>query len=244
MRAHRVYCPDLAAGLLALPTEEAHHAATVLRLHPGDAVVAFDGRGQQGVGHIAEVRGKSVSVEVERVEQRPFELPVRLTLAVALPRQHRQSYLIEKCTELGVAGIWPIVAERSTVQPRSESVDKWTRRAVEAAKQASRAWVPSIDRPQAFGEAWERRGEFDECVVFHAGAQSANWLHWLDEHTTCESVLAWIGPEGGWSPAELAITSVVPRVALSPTVLRVETAAVAACAVVASFSTHRPGDEP
>ena len=111
MRCHRLFCPDLTGSTVVLSPEESHHAATSLRLGVGDGVVLFDGAGSEASGLITRVNRKRVDVEVSDVKRVPFELTCRLTLGVAMGRTHRQAYLVEKCTELGVAAIWPIIAE-------------------------------------------------------------------------------------------------------------------------------------
>ena len=113
MTAHRFHTPDLHLGILDLSPNEAHHANAVMRLKPGDAVELFDGKGAIAVGILqaAGKRGASVEVtEIQRVE-RPNSNP--LVLAMAIPKSPRQSFLFEKCTELGVDAIWPITFDRS-----------------------------------------------------------------------------------------------------------------------------------
>src|SRR3989304_974418 len=113
MRIPRLYCPGLTMGANTLSVEESPHAANVLRLRGGDPVVLFDGAGREGAGSIARIRSRQVHADVAAVTTRPFETIHRITLAVALAKAHRHAYLVEKCTELGVAGFWPILTDRS-----------------------------------------------------------------------------------------------------------------------------------
>lgn len=237
MRTPRIFHPNLTAGRLTLDEDEAHHAARVLRMGSGDAVVLFDGQGGLSDGQIASVERGRVTVEVEVPRVVPFDLKYRVTLAAAMSKAHRQSYLVEKCTELGVAALWPILSERSVTRPAEAAVEKWSRRAIEAAKQSLRAWVPQIALPQSLTDAITRRSEFQLCVVA-APSSAVSLSKALSTLPSGANVLAFVGPEGGWSPSELqAFTSAeVNPVALSPSVLRTETAAVAICAAAAMLS--------
>ncbi len=235
MPSGRLFCPGLTSGELTLTGDEAHHATGVLRLNPQDRVRLFDGEGREATAVVSRVERGSLQVEVGKVELRPFDLATRVTLATAMPRTHRQGYLIEKCTELGVAAIWPVLAERSVTKPRPGAVDKWKRRAVEAAKQSGRAYLPRIEPPGPLA-AWLTQVEaFDAVLLTQAGADATPLTEYLDANRSAKSLLALIGPEGGWTDDEVdqARTAGAVSVSLSPTVLRTETAAVVVCAAVA-----------
>jgi 16S rRNA (uracil1498-N3)-methyltransferase len=235
VRRTRVYCPDLAAGVVSLSAEESHHLVDALRAKIGDGVVVFDGRGGEGDGVVHRLRRGGAEVRVDSVSRRPFELSVRITVAVAAVRTHRQGYLVEKCTELGAAAIWPLVTDRGVSKTEAGIEAKWTRRAVEAAKQSGRAWVPGVASPCDFAAAIARRAEFDLCATADVGEGAARFIDALSRLERDGSALVLVGPEGGWSDAERATAELagVPRVTLGPTVLRTETAAVAVCAAAA-----------
>ena len=151
MQQPRLYCPDLCPGTLELPPEESRHLVSSLRASPGSEVVLFDGAGGEAAGVLQRVDRRRAQVVVGRVTRRPFELAHRLTLAVAMGRAHRQGYLVEKCTELGVAAIWPIVAARSVARPDKDAVARWSRRPV----------------PRLGWSAFEIRIRFDEALELH-----------------------------------------------------------------------------
>ncbi|MBU0718723.1 MAG: 16S rRNA (uracil(1498)-N(3))-methyltransferase [Planctomycetes bacterium] len=234
MSVPRLFCPDLHEGPVRLPDEEAQHAVASLRLQPGDPVELFDGRGRRADGQVHRAVAYSLEVEAGEITARPFDIPVRITLAVAMPRTHRQGYLVEKCTELGVAAIWPITTERSVTRPKAAAVAKWARRAVEAAKQSNRYWLPGIEAPQPLAASIARRAEFDSAAMAHPGALSS-FVGFFAGGSRAGSVIVWIGPEGGWSEAETdeAVAAGVTLTGLGPTILRTETAAVSVCAAVA-----------
>lgn len=241
MRIPRLFCPQLVVGINPLDSEEAHHAVHVLRLTIGDEVLLFDGAGRVGSGRIKSVSRQRTTVTAESVNEQPFDLRIRLTLAVAMAKAHRQSYLIEKCTELGVSEIWPLVTARSVAKPAEAAVEKWERRAIEVCKQSERAWVPHFEPPQTLEAALSRQGEFAEAMIAVPGAKSPIDLA-ISKLGSDARLLVFVGPEGGWTPAELSAfeSHRVEGVSLSPTTLRVETAAVAVCAAVALQSCPRP----
>ena len=241
MTSCRLFCPEFSIGSVSPPPEEAHHAIAVLRVAVGDEVLLFDGAGREATGLIARVHRKRLTVDVSRIERRPFELSRRITLAVAMPRTHRQGYLIEKCTELGVAGIWPIGTERAVTRPGPAAVEKWRRRAMEAAKQADRAWIPTIAQPQAFKAALKRISEFETSSMTDTGPSLPPFRSFLGSVPVGSSVLVWLGPEGGWSEEETrqAVEAGAVRSTLSPTVLRTETAAMTVCAAAAMLTMEQ-----
>jgi 16S rRNA (uracil1498-N3)-methyltransferase len=239
MPPRRFFHPHLSAGTIGLSADESHHAATALRAREGDEVVLFDGAGREAAGRITRITRHTVHVEVGEIESFPFELSRRITLAVAPPKTQRQHYMIEKCTELGVAAIWPVLTERGVTRPTAAALDKWRRRAIEAAKQAQRHWLPAIEGPQAIDACLGRCGDFDAVAITDIGVANRSFHAMLAETPPGGSMLVLIGPEGGWTGPErdIARAAGARPVSVSPTVLRVETAAVAVCAAVALHST-------
>lgn len=235
MPQRRFFHPRLTEGIVELAPEEAHHAVTALRAREGDEVILFDGSGHEAVGRIARIRRRGVQVDVGEIKTFPFDLTRRITLAVAPVKAHRQSYLVEKCTELGVAAIWPIATERSVVKPAAATIAKWRRRAIEAAKQSGRRWLPVIEESQSFDVCVARFGAFDIVAMTDVGGSACSFQSFLSGIPEAAAVLVLIGPEGGWVARERESTRAAGAhaVSLSPTVLRVETAAVTVCAAAA-----------
>ena len=240
MSERRFFCPVLSEGRCELPEEEARHALTVLRLGQGDAIVLFDGQGRVATASIASANRKRVVLDVLEIRRLPPELPVRVTLAVAMIKATRQSYLVEKCTELGVSEIIPIETQRGVVHAGEASVEKWQRRAIEAAKQSKRAWVPRISSDQRAKKALEAVSS-TPAVVADLGEASIPLIDFLTARPNLDSLMVWIGPEGGWAAEERAAFAAagVQPVRLAATVLRTETAAISACAIIAAHCLTR-----
>jgi 16S rRNA (uracil1498-N3)-methyltransferase len=235
MRLHRLYCSRLAAGVNELSAEESHHALAVLRLKPGSEVVLFDGAGTEAYGVIQAVRRRLMRVAVASTMNRPFEAACALTLAVAVPKGPRMGLMIEKCTELGVAAFWPMTTARAVVRPSRVTIDKCARRAVEAAKQSGRAWVPAIREPREFADCLAEAGSFGHVCVADPHHNSCTFSDFLAGPFRGGTLLAAVGPEGGWTDDEIveAVRAGATVVSLGAGILRTETAAMALCAAAA-----------
>ena len=231
MSVPRFYVELLAEPVVNLPEAEARHARQSRRLSAGDPVALFDGRGGQASGRIAACSPGQVSIAVESVTQvlRPRPL---LTLAFTPPKGPRQDTLIEKCTELGVAAFQPIETARSVAGASSHRVDKWQRTAIEAAKQAGLTWLPEIRKLLGFEKLLKEAPAHDAALI--AVSSGAPILDLLPQMRDAQSVLALIGPEGGWTDEEIAraIAAGALPVSLGPNILRIETAAIALAAAI------------
>jgi len=220
---------------IVLRAEEAHHARRVLRLAAGDEVLCFDGRGHVWRGRLEAFGRDSASVSVTETlaSERP-RVP-ELTLAQGWLKGDRMDAVVQKATELGAARILAIRTDRSEVRVDGERAERrsqrWRRIVVEAAKQCERAWIPDVaNMPSveavldAAGVAWiafvERDGEPPHAA--------------LTELRGAPSIGVLVGPEGGWSERERSIFAArrVRGLSLGSDVLRADTAAVAALAIV------------
>ena len=231
----QVFVEDPAAPVIA--QDDAHHLGRVLRLRAGEEVIAADGRGSWartrwtgtdgGDGELELVRdaagpGGDGAVQSERRAE------PALTVAFAPVKGERPEWVVQKLTELGIDRIVPLLTARSVVRwhgARGRStVEKLRRVAREAAAQCRRVWLPEVTDTMQFGEL-ASLGEAGEVVL----AQLSG-----DRPSRRQRVVA-VGPEGGWSSDELA--SGLPTVGFGLSVLRAETAAVTAGALLASLRT-------
>jgi 16S rRNA (uracil1498-N3)-methyltransferase len=206
-------------------------------------VVLFDGCGCEATGEIVDVAGRDALTAV--VTQRRTVQPAPaacLTLAVAVCKGPRQRWLVEKVTELGVGGIWPIRCLRSTAVPGRGLAAKWSRWTVEAAKQSGQAWLPQVIEPQDFANVVSALTGFDAAFLASTQVPAQPILTVLATLDPVPArILAVVGPEGGLTEAEenTALEAGVRAVRLGPTTLRVETATVAVAAAVGLWSDHR-----
>jgi len=234
----RLFCPDLARGEMSLSLEESRHAAASRRVDVGETVTLFDGAGCEAQATVTRVSRRGLFVEVADVSHYPHDYEIELTLAVAMGKTHRQSYVVEKCTELGVAAIWPMLADRSVAKPTASVVEKWSRRAVEAAKQSHRRWLPKIEPPRSLAAVVAEFASFRAVAFADASTESIGFDIVLARVDAGVRILVLVGPEGGWSEPERTLIRGAGAVvvSLAPTILRTETAAVAACAAAAMRS--------
>lgn len=239
MPVPRLFCEALEKGLVAPSPEEAHHSQHALRLGVNDNVILFDGKGREGTGRIVSADRQGISVEVHEVTSYGFDAPVRLTIAVAMPKTHRQGHLIEKCTELGVDAVWALTTQRTVAKPGPGTVSKWQRRSIEAAKQSGRRWVPDIPPPESFASILSRCGEFDHAAIADIGKRTVQVCRWLEAVSPGEKIIGLIGPEGGWTDDErkAAADTGLASVQVSRTILRTETAAIALSAICNTLVT-------
>jgi 16S rRNA (uracil1498-N3)-methyltransferase len=197
-------------------------------------VQLFDGQGGQATAEITQLDRHGVEVAPGQREHVPRPIPLHLCLAAAVCKGPRQDWLIEKCTELGVPELFPILTERSVVRPARGRAERWRRLSIEAAKQSQQAWLPTIHPPCPLASVLEQAGRFDAAWIAlpTAATELSEAVGRLPGET--RSVMLLIGPEGGFSAEELtsAERAGLMGVRLGGTILRVETAAIAAAAVV------------
>jgi 16S rRNA (uracil1498-N3)-methyltransferase len=233
----RFFCPEpLQPGLrLALPPGPARHVQ-VLRMQPGDALRLFDGRGGEYEARVEQMGRSDVRVEVQAHHAIECEARVAVHLAIGMPANERMDWLVEKATELGVASIQPLLAERSVLRLAGERAEKkqahWQGIAVAACEQSGRNRVPAVHavRPLA---AW-LAGQAQAGVVLslRPGTQAVAALAGAGAGAGEFTLLS--GPEGGLSTAEedAAIARGWQPANLGGRVLRAETAPLAALALL------------
>jgi 16S rRNA (uracil1498-N3)-methyltransferase len=221
---HRIYTRDPLTGLLTISGEEFHHAARVVRLREGQEVELFDGEGHAAKGVVQSIDKEKLIVRVDSaIESR--ESPIAIDLAMSIIQLDKFELVLQKATELGISTIIPMITDR--VEVREERYrgkqERWKKILFEATKQSGRAVIPKLESPT----------EFDAVV----NREANKILYDADEETTSvlspqSSVLLFIGPEGGWSPGEIAAArdQGCSFADLGPRRLRAETAAIVACA--------------
>lgn len=218
--ADRFYTPDpLATGEYHLTGPEAHHLHAVRRIAAGERVTLFNGDGREYPAEVLGVGKKSVALLIGEPAAVDRERTPGVWVASAVPKGDRLDFLIEKLTELGAARFTPLLTERSVVRPKADVVEKYQRMVVEASKQCGRNVLMAIDPPTAWA-AFVARGDLPprRRILHPAGGT---------ELANAGGAVVAVGPEGGFTDAEAA-TPGWDAVRLGPTILRIETAAIAA----------------
>jgi len=256
MSRRRFYAPPNAFSDTAvnLPADETHHLTHVLRLTPGDEVFVFDGVGREYRCNFRGIRDAIAMLEIAEPLDDPVESPVQITLVQSLARGEKFDLIVQKATELGVSCIAPLITRYSDVrldeQQKIKRVERWRRISLEAMKQCGRRQLVDIRPPQSIREfvaAADPRsnsaGDKDSSVALSLlfSERGGIPIEAAVAGVPIErAILAFVGPEGGWSDDEMDVLTEfgAKAVTLGPRVLRTETAAI----VVVALIQHSLGD--
>jgi 16S rRNA (uracil1498-N3)-methyltransferase len=235
---HRFYIPpeNWNPDALVLTGVEAHHARDVLRLKRGDKVVVFNGRGREITAEIVDLARSDIEMR-KLNESVSASLRCRIVLSQAIPKGKNMDLIVQKAVELGAAEIFPLISARTIVDLDLEEAQrkqtKWQTVAIEATKQCGQNWLPQIQTPRTMKDFFADITGFDLRLI---GSLQPDALHlkkvlaeFAAEHRHLpESVLMLVGPEGDFTPAELALARShgCRPITLGPIILRVETAAI------------------
>jgi 16S rRNA (uracil1498-N3)-methyltransferase len=225
----------LSSEPVRLTGPDAKHAR-VLRLQPGDEVELSDGQGRAWRAQVAHASPQGVELKALQVMDVYTEPSLQVTLYQGMARGDKLELIVQKGTELGLARLVPVLTAHSQMrlEPDSPKRLRWQEIARQAARQCGRTRVPEIAAPLTFAQAVAEGRSADAAVMLceHAGAEDA-WKRRLAAHRTARLVSLYVGPEGGFTPAEieLAQKAGVACVSLGPRILRAETAGLAAVAL-------------
>jgi len=237
LRLHRLFVEaELGPrSIVELPEAAAHHAARVLRLADGDAVVLFDGRGGEYEARLVIAGRSQVSAETGERRDPERESPLRMTLVQAISSSDKMDFSIQKAVELGVAAIQPVFSSRSLVRLSGEREAKklahWRRIVIAACEQCGRNRLPEV-REALSVEACSRNpgGAALRLLLSPEGKTGLKDI----ELEIGQAIAVAAGPEAGFSDDEervLQRAGFVP-LRLGPRILRTETAALAALAAL------------
>jgi 16S rRNA (uracil1498-N3)-methyltransferase len=240
MSANRFFIPasDFEREQVRLGREQAHQIGHVLRLKAGDAITVLDDSGQEYDVVLTTVGPSEAMGQITGRRRAPGEPTVQLTLFQSLLAREKFEWVLQKATEVGVVQIVPVLTERSLVRVKRMEparLDRWRRIVTEAAEQSHRGRIPKLESVSAFGEAVGRRSDFDRCLIAAPSPAAVALREALRGAAGAETSIALlVGPEGGFTPQEVALAcekGAIP-IGLGPRVLRTETAAVVAAALV------------
>ncbi len=242
-----------------LASDQAHHAINVMRYREGDRIVIFDGFGREHDALIETLSKKKLTAK--RLETRQFDrsLSRSITIVVALPKGDRQKFLIEKLVELGVTKLIPLATSRSVAEVTPKAIERIEKQIIEASKQCGRNFLMQIASPSSIpqlcnlpdadvlGDQTSDQAETltaipnlnvlpkptaEPLLKLMAHPYDSKVLSDVALESTQPVAIA-IGPEGGFSDSEVTQLSESgwQPVSLGPTILRIETAAIAAATI-------------
>jgi 16S rRNA (uracil1498-N3)-methyltransferase len=232
MTRRRWIADEFTTTTAVLSGDHADHLIRVLRAQVGQE---FDVAAGETVrrGRISAIRGQRVEFELGEVL--PTSKVARLTLLLAVFKFDRMEWAIEKCTELGVARMIPVIAQRTDAHLGTAAVkrrERWERIARQSAEQSRRTTPPDIGKPIRLKDAVALPGS--SRILLNETEGEVSLKQALQSHPPTEDLLLAIGPEGGWTDTELELFKHTGWVSasLGDTILRAETAAIAATAIV------------
>ncbi len=225
---------ELGPGLeLSLPAAAAHHVRGVLRLVRDDELVVFDGRGAEYEARLVAVARDDVRVLLGAACGRVTESPLEVTLVQSISRGERMDYTIQKAVELGIQRIVPVVSQRTVVRLSAEREDKrlihWRGIVRHAAEQSGRSCLPEVTAVCTLDNWLAAPARVPAYLLQPDSGRSL-----ASEPAPGSAVALLVGPEGGFERDEIRrlIESGVQAVHLGPRILRTETAALVALAII------------
>jgi len=221
---------------VVLDAQAAVHITRVLRLKPGDTVIVFNGRGGEYHGRIVAQEKRSTHIFLEQFVVQDVESPLNITLAQGVSRGERMDYTVQKAVELGVTRIVPLLTERTGVNlkgdRRQRRHEHWQGIISGACEQSGRNRLPELKAVETLERFLVRCAE--------AGPATRLVLHHRSQRTLAQlpvpdgEVVLLVGPEGGLSAGEIELAQEIgfSSIRFGPRIMRTETAAVAALAVL------------
>ncbi len=231
MRLHRFYINEKVGDQkqITLPDADlAHQLGNVFRLKTGDQIIIFDGSGFEYVSQIQVFSRESITLSIlEAVNKLPEEYTQKISLYLALIKKGNFELAVEKCTEIGVTEIHPVVSERS--EKKDINFERLGKIVKEASEQCGRVTLPEVfhitDLEIAVSQAVK---DGKECFVFHTEAEVTKKQK--DLGSKGQKLAIFIGPEGGWTDKEITLFKKYNCTfhTLGVNTLRTETAAIVA----------------
>ena len=202
------------------------HIARSLRARCGEKLLLIDENQIQYETKISEINSKEVICEIEKSYLSKRDLEFDLFLAQSPLRSDAQLTVMEKATELGVRGVYPVFTDNCALRVNKQ--EKWQKVMFEASKQCERAKIPTCFAPTTFEEILQK--DFDKIIVLAERSTEKNLKQYLSENPTKkgERILAIIGPEGGFSQKEFDFfkSKNLPLISLGDLILKAETAVI------------------
>ncbi len=225
---------------------DVNHMKNVLRMQAGERLMVSDGNNRR---YLCEVAGyeDGLRAEVAIIEEQPAdtELPSRIYLFQGLPKQEKMELIVQKCVELGVFEVIPVITRRCVVKldekKAKKKTERWQQIAESAAKQAGRGIIPRVSEPMTFKEALKKAGELDVVLIPYELAEGmSETKKIIEDIKPGQSIGIFIGPEGGFEKeeAELSLKAGAKEITLGRRILRTETAGLT---IVSALMFHLEG---
>ncbi len=228
---------NISEGSAVITGDAVNHIKNVLRLSAGDEITLFNRDDPEGKyayrAEITDITRDEVRCRVLFVKEADIRLPYSVTLLQCLPKSGKMELVIQKCTELGISRVIPVLSDRSVSRPDGKKAlsraERWRTVAEEAAMQARRSDIPEVTEIQSFREALRLAEDADVKIIpYELSKGFKRTREIIDGVRPGQSVAMIIGPEGGFTPEEVqaANDAGFESISLGRRILRTETAAL------------------
>ena len=229
---------NISDGFIIIEGDEAKHILNVMRMAEGDKITVCDGNKKDYYCEITETEKNALKAQIIETAESETEPETEIVLFQGLPKSDKMEYIIQKCVEIGVSRIVPVITERAVVKiekgaKEDKKVERWLKISESAAKQSGRGIVPIVERPVKFAEALKMASLLENAVIPYENEEKTGLKEFI-KRAKKGSVGIFIGPEGGFdnSEIEMAVKSGIIPVTLGKRILRTETAGLVTAAII------------
>ncbi len=216
--------------------DDVKHIKKVLRLREGEEIEVCDGCGEDFECKIESLSDDVVRAEILKRYPNTAEAPIELCVYQGMPKNDKMDYIVQKCVELGVCRIVPVITKRAVSIPRDteKKTARWQRISDEAAKQCGRGILPKVENTMNFADAIKAMSDEDALSLMPYECEKEGSLSAILGSTDKKKINVFIGPEGGFDETEVekAKCAGIHTVTLGPRILRTETAPLAVCSAI------------
>lgn len=225
--------------IAVIENQDAKHIVKILRLKPSDKININDCCGNEYTAEIIEtMKDKVVAKIIEKIEK-SNESPVNIYLFQGLPKASKMDIIVQKCVEIGVYSIIPVITKRVIANGESKEfkkVDRWKKIAIEACKQSKRSYIPSVEAPINFEDLINRLDDMDIIFIPYENEKENSIKNIINKinKDNIKNIAIIIGPEGGFEESEVEKIKELHAysVTLGPRILRTETAGFVMAAIL------------
>jgi len=230
---------SITGDIITISGNDVSHIKNVLRLVPGEEIVVCDGHSTDYAAVIETIGKNAVISKIISISKNLNESPVVINLFQGLPKSDKMDYIVQKCTELGVSRIFPVMTNRTVIKINShgdekKKLERWRRISLEASKQSSRGLVPVVEDLISFDNAIEKAMDISDLAILAYENEKKGKLKDLLKDSEAKNISVFIGPEGGFETDEVKAAEklgIVPF-KMGPRILRTETAGLAVLSAV------------
>ncbi len=232
---------NIVGSTVCFDAEETRHIDKVLRFKAGEMIRVFDGQGHEYEVRLTTKESGSLLGEIVQEFQRNSEPPLFLSLVQGMAKSDKMDTIIQKAVEIGVGDIYPLASQYAVVkvdqERASKKAERWQSIAREACKQCRRNKVPLVHAPGSFSEMIELAQGYPTILLYENEDQTGLKSVLKEKREALLSapqIFLIIGPEGGFSPAEISLAQArgVLVAGLGPRILRTETAGIVAASII------------